>query len=44
LKKEIIFTDKAGKPGGAYSQAVKAGNFIFTAGMIGYRWERKRLN
>lgn len=33
MRKEIIKTDRAASPVGAYSQAVKAGNFIFTAGM-----------
>lgn len=32
--KEIISTDKAPKAIGPYSQAVKAGGFIFTAGQI----------
>ena len=31
--REIISTDKAGPPAGAYSQAVKVGNLVFTAGM-----------
>lgn len=33
--KKIIFTDKAPKPIGPYSQAVIAGNFIFLSGQIG---------
>lgn len=32
--KEIIFTEKAPKPVGPYSQAVKAGGFLFIAGQI----------
>ena len=32
--KEVIFTDKAPKPVGPYSQAIKAGNFLFIAGQI----------
>jgi len=33
-EKEIILTDKAPKPVGPYSQAVKAGGFIFVSGQI----------
>ena len=32
--KKIVFTDKAPKPVGPYSQGVKAGNFLFIAGQI----------
>ncbi|AIF69036.1 endoribonuclease [Palaeococcus pacificus DY20341] len=32
--KEIIFTEKAPKPIGPYSQAVKVGNFLFISGQI----------
>lgn len=32
---EIIHTDGAPKACGAYSQAVKAGNLLYTAGQIG---------
>jgi len=32
LKKEIITTDKAPKPSGAYSQAVKLGEMVYVAG------------
>jgi len=32
--KKIIHTDKAPKAVGPYSQAVRAGNFVFTAGQI----------
>ncbi|RMG66686.1 MAG: RidA family protein [Calditrichaeota bacterium] len=31
---ESIFTENAPKPVGPYSQAVRAGNFVFTAGQI----------
>jgi 2-iminobutanoate/2-iminopropanoate deaminase len=31
MPKEIIFTDKVPKPLGAYSQAVKAGGFVFVS-------------
>ncbi|MCD6559410.1 MAG: RidA family protein [Palaeococcus sp.] len=32
--KEIVFSENAPKPIGPYSQAVKAGNFLFIAGQI----------
>ena len=32
--KEIIFTEKAPKPIGPYSQAIKVGNFLFISGQI----------
>lgn len=32
IKREVIFTDKAMKPVGPYSQAIRAGDFIFVAG------------
>ena len=32
--KEVIFTDEAPKPVGPYSQAIKAGDFLFIAGQI----------
>ena len=35
MRKLAIRTDRAPKPGGFYSQAVKAGNFVFTAGLVG---------
>ncbi|CUU04355.1 endoribonuclease L-PSP [Candidatus Thermokryptus mobilis] len=34
MEKRIIYTEKAPKPIGPYSQAVIAGNLIFTAGQI----------
>lgn len=34
MKKEIIQTDKAPKAIGPYSQAVKAGNLLFTSGQL----------
>lgn len=34
MKKEIIQTDKAPKAIGSYSQAVKAGNLLFTSGQL----------
>lgn len=33
--KEIIYTDKAPKPIGPYSQAIKIGNLLFLSGQIG---------
>ena len=35
MKKHIIATDKAPKAIGPYSQAVRAGNLLFTAGQVG---------
>ncbi|AAL80792.1 deaminase [Pyrococcus furiosus DSM 3638] len=32
--KEVIFAENAPKPIGPYSQAIKAGNFLFIAGQI----------
>jgi len=32
MKKEIIFTKKTPLPGGQFSQAIKAGDFIFVSG------------
>lgn len=32
MKKEVIFIKKTPLPGGQYSQAIKAGDFIFTSG------------
>jgi 2-iminobutanoate/2-iminopropanoate deaminase len=34
MPKEVINTDKAPKPGGPYSQGIKAGNLIFVAGQL----------
>ena len=34
MTKEIIFTEKAPKAIGPYSQAVKAGGFLFVSGQI----------
>ena len=35
LKREAISTDAAPAAGGPYSQAIRAGGFVFTAGQIG---------
>ena len=34
MTKEVITTSGAPKPVGAYSQAVKSGNFLFVSGQI----------
>lgn len=34
--KEVISTDKAPKAIGPYSQAIKAGGFVFTAGQVAF--------
>jgi len=34
MGKEIIFTDRAPAPQGAYSQAIKSGSLIFVSGQI----------
>jgi 2-iminobutanoate/2-iminopropanoate deaminase len=34
MEKSVIKTDKAPKPVGPYSQAVKAGNLVFVAGQV----------
>jgi len=35
MNKEAIFTNLAGQPGGHYSQAIRYGNLLFTAGAVG---------
>lgn len=35
MAKREIRTDKAPKPGGSYSQGIRAGNLLFTAGQVG---------
>ncbi len=34
MEKKVVYTEKAPKPVGPYSQAIIAGDFIFTAGQI----------
>lgn len=34
MQKEVVLTERAPKPQGPYSQAVKAGGFVFVAGQI----------
>jgi 2-iminobutanoate/2-iminopropanoate deaminase len=34
MPKQAVQTDKAPMPGGAYSQAIRAGDFIFVAGTV----------
>ena len=41
--KEIIFTEKAPKPIGPYSQAIKIGNFLFISGQIPVDPESRKL-
>ena len=40
---EVIKTDKATKPGGYYSQGIKVGKVLFTAGQIAYNPETGEL-
>jgi len=35
MNKTVLFTDKAPAAGGPYSQAIRAGDLIFTAGQLG---------
>jgi 2-iminobutanoate/2-iminopropanoate deaminase len=35
MPKRVIKTDKSPAPGGAYSQALRAGDFIYLAGTVG---------
>ena len=41
--KQTIFTEKAPKPIGPYSQAVKIGNILFLAGQLGLNPETGKL-
>ncbi|MCS6784830.1 MAG: Rid family detoxifying hydrolase [Candidatus Caldarchaeum sp.] len=34
MTKQVVFTEKGPKPIGPYSQAIKAGDFLFVSGMI----------
>jgi len=43
MKRQVIFTDKASPPSGAYSQAIRAGQFVFTAGMAAIDPKTKKL-
>ena len=43
MGKEIISTDKAPKPAGAYSQAIKSQGFIFVAGQIPFDTTEDKL-
>ena len=43
MKKEVIFTKKAARPGGSYSQAIKAGNLVFVSGCTGVNPETGKL-
>jgi 2-iminobutanoate/2-iminopropanoate deaminase len=35
MNKEAVLTNLAGQPGGHYSQAIRYGNLLFTAGAVG---------
>ncbi|MBP1988753.1 RidA family protein [Paenibacillus eucommiae] len=43
MKKEIIRTDKAPNPSGAYSQAVKLGNMVYVAGTCPFELETGKV-
>ena len=38
----VILTDKAPKPIGPYSQAIKIGNTLYVAGQVGFTLEGKK--
>ncbi|UCE13564.1 MAG: hypothetical protein JSV04_15470 [Candidatus Heimdallarchaeota archaeon] len=40
---EVIKTDQGTPPGGHYSQGIRVGNFLFTAGQIAYNPETDEL-
>jgi 2-iminobutanoate/2-iminopropanoate deaminase len=44
MKKEIIYTDKAPKPGGTYSQAVKIGNMVYLAGTVPFEMNSTKIH
>lgn len=43
MKREVIFTPEASPPGGAYSQAVKVGQLVYTAGIAAIDPKTKEL-
>jgi 2-iminobutanoate/2-iminopropanoate deaminase len=43
MPKKQILTDKAPRPGGAYSQAIRAGDFVYIAGQGGLDPETRKL-
>lgn len=43
MKREIIFTPESSPPGGAYSQAVKVGQLVYTAGIAAIDPKTKEL-
>lgn len=43
MEKRVVVTDKAPSPGGPYSQAVIAGDFVFVAGQVGIEPQRGQL-
>ena len=34
--RDVVLTDRGAKPIGPYSQGIKAGGFVFTAGQVGF--------
>lgn len=43
MPKKVVFTDKAPRPVGQYSQAVKAGGFLFISGQIAINPETGKI-
>ena len=43
MSKTVLFTEKAPAAGGPYSQAIRTGDFIFTAGQLGLVPETQHL-
>jgi 2-iminobutanoate/2-iminopropanoate deaminase len=43
MKREVIFTSEAAPPGGAYSQAIRVGQLVFTSGMAAIDPQTKKL-
>jgi 2-iminobutanoate/2-iminopropanoate deaminase len=43
MPKKIVFTDKAPRPVGQYSQAIRAGGFLFISGQIAINPETGRI-
>jgi 2-iminobutanoate/2-iminopropanoate deaminase len=43
MPKKVVFTDKAPRPVGQYSQAIRAGGFLFISGQIAINPETGRI-
>jgi len=43
MEKKVIFTDKAPRPGGTYSQAIKIGNMVYVAGITPHELNSTRI-